>query len=224
MPIRDPQKLKAARARDNAKRAGKRTRGWACIVYPESAPKDWAEKLRSAHIETLISPLHDQDIQATGELKKAHYHVLAMFPQPVPESAAVNYFSLAGVKSPPEMVKNLKGYARYLVHLDDHDKHRYAAEDVQALAGASWKSVALDEGEMSDAILDEIEDWIEKSGCISYAALCKYARAERPDWTPVIRTRTIHLSALLKSAFWDAQQVLQVNLPVSGAKNAYRGK
>lgn len=206
MPIKDPEKMREAKRRYDAKRAGKRTRSWACIVWLESAQDGWIESLKTAHIETMISPLHDSDVKATGEAKKPHYHVLALFPNPVPEKSAAEYFQLAGVTAPPELVKNARGYARYLVHMDDHDKHRYNERDIQCLSGADWKSIALDDGEATDQTLDDIETWIDESGCISYAALCRYARTERPDWTHTIRTHTIHLTALMKSILWEAQQ------------------
>lgn len=66
-------------------------------------------------------------------------------------------------------------------------------------------AVALDEGEAADRIMDEIEDWIDASGCVSYMALCRFARAERPDWTHTIRSHTIHFTALMKSAMWEIQ-------------------
>lgn len=206
MPITDPEKLKAARARDNAKRAGKRSRSWACIVYPESAPSGWVDALSDSHVELLISPLHDSDVTAEGAPKKPHYHVLALFPNPAPERAAREVFECAGVTAPPENVKNAKGYARYLVHLDDHDKHRYDEADIVELGGASWESMAFDEGEIQDRILDEIEDWVDAEGVVSYHALCRYARKERPEWTHVVRHNSIHLTALLKSYAWELAQ------------------
>lgn len=209
MPISDQDKKKAAQQRADAKRAGKRARGWACIVYPESAPEDWVEKLNEAHIQTLISPLHDKDKRGNGEEKKPHYHVLAMFDGPVGESSAKAYFGRIGVTAPPEKIDTIKGYARYLVHMDDHDKHRYSESDVIALAGASWTACALDEAEEVNCLLDEIEAYIDESGCISYAALCRYARAERSDWTRVIRKNTIHLTQLLKSLQWEYEQAIR---------------
>lgn len=206
MPIRDEAKKKEAQQRADAKRAGKRARGWACIVYPESAPADWMARLNEAHIQTLISPLHDKDVTAEKTPKKPHYHVLAMFENPVGESSAKNYFKRIGVTAPPEKIDTIKGYARYLVHMDDHDKHRYSEKDVVALAGASWAATALDEAEEVNAILDEIEDFIAESGCVSYFALCRYARAERSDWTRVIRKNTIHLTALLKAFHWELER------------------
>lgn len=197
---------KEVQQRDNEKRKGTRSRGWACIVYPESAPEGWVDKLNEAHIQTLISPLHDKDKRGNGEPKKPHYHVLAMFDNPVGESSAKNYFGRIGIKAPPEKIDTIKGYARYLVHLDDHDKARYDEKGVVALAGASWAATALDEAEEVNAILDEIEAWIDETGCVSYRTLCTYARAERTAWTRVIRKNTIHLSALLKSIQWEYDQ------------------
>nr|CRY96528.1 hypothetical protein [uncultured prokaryote] len=197
---------KEAQARADAKRAGMRSRGWACIVYPESVPDNWIDLLNEAHIQTLISPIHDMDKSANGEPKKPHYHVLAMFDNPVGEASPKSYFGRIGITAPPEKVDTIKGYARYLIHLDDHDKARYDEHEVTALAGASWGSVALDEAEEVNALLDEIEEFIADNGCISYFALCRYARTERPEWTRIIRKNTIHLTALLKSLQWEFER------------------
>lgn len=55
--------------------------------------------------------------------------------------------------APLEMVRSIKAYVRYLVHMDDLDKHRYSEADVSELCGASWGAVALDEHEERDRIL-----------------------------------------------------------------------
>lgn len=159
--------------------------------------------MNSAHIETLISPLHDSDVTAENKPKKAHFHVLAMFSQPVSAVTASEYFELANVVSPPEMVRNIKGYARYLVHLDDHDKYRYNENDIISLGGADWYRVALDDGEAVNAYLDEIESFIDDHACMSYRSLCGYARENRPEWTEVIRHNTIHLMAYIRSFEWE---------------------
>lgn len=188
-------------------RRAKRARGWACIVYPDSAPDGWCDTLSEQHVQVLISPLHDSDVTAEGETKKAHWHVLAMFEHPVPEKGARDLFGTIGVTQPPELVKSLKAYARYLVHMDDHDKHRYSESDVVELCGAVWGAVALDEGEERDRILNEVEDWLDDQGVLSYRALCRYARQYKPEWVHVIRTSTIHLMAYVKAAAWEAREV-----------------
>lgn len=205
MPIKDPEKRREAQRRADAKR-GIRSRGWACIVYPESAPDGWLDALREQHVQMLISPLHDSDTTADGKPKKPHYHVLAMFDSPTPERRAREVFAAAGVTAPPELVKSIKAYARYLVHMDDHDKARYADAAVVELSGAAWSAVALDEAEERDRILTEIEDFIDEQGIVSYRALCRYARSHRPEWVHVVRTSTIHLMSYLKSAAWEETQ------------------
>lgn len=63
----------------NIKTSTNRTRNYACIVYPESAPKNWKELLEAMHIPALISPIHDQDTLPDGTTKKEHYHVIILF-------------------------------------------------------------------------------------------------------------------------------------------------
>ena len=54
-------------------------RNWAFVVYPESAPENWIEQLQLSGAQFTISPLHDKDLNATGEPKKAHWHVIAVY-------------------------------------------------------------------------------------------------------------------------------------------------
>ena len=56
-----------------------RTRNFATIVYPDSAPEGWLNILADLCIPAFVSPLHDLDKNPTGEDKKPHYHVLFMF-------------------------------------------------------------------------------------------------------------------------------------------------
>lgn len=56
-----------------------RTRNFATVVYPESAPENWQTILSESKIPLFISPLHDGDVNADGEKKKEHYHVMVMY-------------------------------------------------------------------------------------------------------------------------------------------------
>ena len=63
------------------KKKDNRNRNWTFIVYPESAPENWYQILQDKMLNFAVSPLHDVDIleSETGEVKKAHYHVLLCF-------------------------------------------------------------------------------------------------------------------------------------------------
>ena len=66
-----------------------RVRNFATVVYPESAPENWQEILAEQFIPAFISPLHDKDINPTGEPKKPHYHVMIMYEGKKSESKSV---------------------------------------------------------------------------------------------------------------------------------------
>ena len=188
----------------NSRKSGLgRTRLFATVVYPESAPDDWMLRLESTHIPAMVSPLHCLDTLPTGELKKAHFHVLWRYEGVKTTAQAQEVVELIGGAGAVEVVADYRGYARYLCHLDSPDKAQYSPDDVRCFNGADWGTVALSDAERIDNLLDEIEDWIDDTGCVSYIALCRYARKYRPDWTRCVRSHTVHLSALIRSAFWE---------------------
>lgn len=188
------------------KTAEMRSRIFATVVYPESAPENWMELLEGTHIAAMVSPLHCMDTLPTGEQKKEHYHVLWRYAGVKSIAQAQEVVSLIGGAGAVEVVSDFRGYARYLIHLDSPDKAQYSPEDIRCFGGADWAEVALSEAERTDAQLDEIEDWIDETGCASYVGLCRYARKHRPDWTRCVRTHTVHLSALIRSFYWEQQQ------------------
>ena len=44
-------------------------RNWAFVLYPESAPKERREQLQLARLQCAVSPLHDLDVNQTGEAR-----------------------------------------------------------------------------------------------------------------------------------------------------------
>lgn len=95
-----------------------RTRNYACIVYPDSAPENWQNIVAESKIPCFISPLHDKDVNPDGTPKKPHYHVMVMYDGPKTEEQAKAFFStFNGVG--PEVVNSVRGYARYLKHMDN---------------------------------------------------------------------------------------------------------
>ena len=109
-------------------------RNWAFVLYPESAPEDWREQLQKTGLQCAISPLHDQDINADGEPKKAHYHVILCYAGPT--SFAVVERLTKGLHQPiPQPLEQVRGYYRYLTHADNPETAQYSAGDIQLLNG-----------------------------------------------------------------------------------------
>ena len=77
------------------------------------APDNWVDIIENEKVPVFISPLHDNDVNANGEDKKPHYHVLAMFDSvKTVEQAKVFLKKFGGVGC--ETVNSLRAYARYL--------------------------------------------------------------------------------------------------------------
>ena len=112
----------------------KRTRNFATVVYPESAPFNWLEILSDQKVSAFVSPLHDKDINPNGEPKKEHYHVLIMFDSVKTIEQALDLFKLIGGVQYCEQIQSIRGYARYLCHLDNPEKAQYNVDDINSFS------------------------------------------------------------------------------------------
>ena len=178
-----------------------RTRNFATVVYPDSAPENWQEILSEQFVPAFISPLHDKDKNPTGEDKKPHWHVMLMFDGvKTMEQAQEVFTKIGGVGC--EVVQSQRGYARYLTHMDNPEKHQYNAEDVRQLCGADYNGCI---GLVTDKYkaIGEMIDYCEENGIVSYSELLKHCRMERFDWFRVLCDNgTVVMKEFLKSKSW----------------------
>ena len=182
-----------------------RTRNFATVVYPESAPEDWQEILSQQFVPAFISPLHDKDVNPTGEPKKPHYHVVLMFDGVKTREQAQDIISkINGVGC--EVIQSIRGYARYLCHLDNPEKAQYKQEDVRSLCGADYPGTI---GLVTDKYkaISEMIDYCREYNIYSYSDLLEYCRMERFDWFRVLCDNgTVVMKEYLKSKVWTDMQ------------------
>lgn len=178
-----------------------RTRNFACVVYPESAPADWQEILSEQFVPAFISPLHDKDINPGGEQKKPHYHVMVMFEGKKSTDQVMAIFNtIGGVGC--EKINSMRGYARYLCHLDNPEKQQYSPEHVRSFCGADYNNVI---GLVTDKYkaIGEMIDYCEENNIVSYSELLKYCRMEHFDWFRTLCDNgTVVMKEYLKSKSW----------------------
>lgn len=181
---------------------GSRTRNFATVVYPESAPTGWQDILIDQFVPSFISPLHNLDVNPTGEVKKEHYHVIIMFDSIKTNEQAKEIFDkIGGVGC--ERVQSIRGYARYLCHLDNPEKYQYRVEDVRSLCGADYTGTIGLATDKYKAVGEMIDFCIENS-IVSYSQLLIYARQERYDWFRVLCDNgTVVVKEFLKSLDWQ---------------------
>ena len=189
------------------KDCGGRFRNFATVVYPESAPENWKEIFSDYKIPSFISPLHDQDFNIQGEAKKPHYHVMIMFEGKKSfEQVQTIFDSIGGVGC--ELVNSVRGYARYLCHLDNPEKHQYNTDEVIPFGGADYYamcSLAVDKYKA----IGEIMDYCNNEGIISFAYLCLYAKEYRMDWFRILcDSGAFVIKEYLKSLQWEEKSNL----------------
>lgn len=161
-----------------------RTRNYATIVYPESAPNNWVGILENECVPCFISPLHDKDMEATGEPKKAHYHVMVMFSNVKTEKQAQQIFDkINGVGI--VTINDIRAYSRYLCHLDSYEKYKYQIEDVISLGGANYFDVISLASDKYTTIREMIL-WCKENNVIIYSDLLEYASIHKHDWFRVL--------------------------------------
>lgn len=181
-----------------------RKRNFATVVYPESAPEGWRDILAGYFVPAFVSPLHDRDINATGEPKKPHYHVMVMFEGKKSEEQVKALFeSIGGVGL--EVVESLRGYARYLCHLDNPEKAQYNPSDVVSIGGADYSySIGL-VADKYKAVRDMIA-FCKANQIVSYAELLEYAAVEQDTWFRVLCDNgTVVMKEYLKSISWGVR-------------------
>lgn len=182
-----------------------RVRNYATVVYPESVVDNWIDILSDLHIPIFISPLHDKDINPTGEPKKAHYHVVFMFEgkKSVEQIKAITDEIRAVGQEP---ISSIRGYARYLCHLDNPDKAQYSTEDVMCLSGADYSAVIGLPTDKYKAIR-EMMQFCKEYNIYSYADLLDLAAEEHFDWFRVLCDNgTVVIKEYLKSRSWTDNQ------------------
>lgn len=104
-------------------------RYWAFVLYPESAPENWKDILQQTGLSCCVSPLHDKDINPTGEVKKAHYHIILCYSGPTTEKC-VKAITDKLNQPKPIALEQVRGYFRYLTHKDNPEKYQYNENEI----------------------------------------------------------------------------------------------
>ena len=175
-------------------------RNWAFVLYPESAPADWRELLQKTGLPCAISPLHDRDVNATGEPKKPHYHVMVFYQGPTSYNVVKRLTD--GLNQPiPQVVEQVRGYYRYLTHMDNPEKAQYSPSGITTLNGFDIGDyVEMSKSEVTK-VCRALMDYIRENDIMEYADLMDMTMCEGvpPEWFDVASSRTLFFTGYLKS-------------------------
>lgn len=194
-----------------------RTRNWAMIVYPESAPENWREFLDNLHVPWIASPLHDKDVNPDGTKKKPHWHVIIVF------TNVKAYHQVKEItdklNAPIPQPCDLRGYIRYLVHTDNPEKYQYPRSEIEN-HGVDDIDKYFQTASSKRKILKALVKHIKEEHVTNMLDLIDYAISRGDDWFDVVSQHsTIFLSAVIK-AEWQKQQ----NQVIKQGHNTFSGE
>ena len=146
-------------------------RNWAFVMYPESMPEDWFDRLQMTGLPFAISPLHDKDKNPTGEEKKPHYHVICYYENSTTQKSVKELVCNLVNATIPIKLESMSGMYRYHIHMDNPEKHQYDDKDRTFINGFDVSKVdSLTYTEVSK-LLAEIQRLICKEHILEYADL-----------------------------------------------------
>lgn len=156
-----------------AKKANIKKRNWAMVVYPESAPDNWLDILAQTGLQCAVSPLHDKDLNADGETKKPHWHVIVCYSGPTSYSVVCGLTAKLNAPA-PQALEQVKGYYRYLTHQDNPEKAQYNPNDIRTVNGFNILDYAdLTRSEV-DAIKSSLVALIREENIMEYSDLTDF--------------------------------------------------
>lgn len=162
-----------------------RSRTWTFLVYPESAPENWRNLLDEQHIAWVESPLHDRDINPTGEPKKAHYHILLVFEGKKSYDQILEIISCTN-GTIPQRVNNQRSMVRYFAHIDNPDKAQYNITELVCHGGIDIGDLLTVGSGQKQQFIKEMMDFVRDHDIEEFYELADYAREYNEDWFNVL--------------------------------------
>ena len=177
-------------------------RNFAFIVYKDSVSDEWENLLLDQCLNGHYI-FHDKDVNPDGTMKKPHFHVLIALDGPKSYNSIKRLVTyLGGANGVFQEVNSLRGYARYLCHLDNPDKHRYDVNDVISMGNADY-TLYIQTDKDKRTIVKDIIKFCRENKIYSYANLLDYCIEYRDDWFTVLNGYNGQvIRDYIKSRYW----------------------
>ncbi len=182
-------------------------RNWAFVMYPESMPEDWFDRLQMTGLPFAISPLHDKDMNPTGECKKPHYHVICYYENSTTQKSVKELVCDLVNATLPIKLESMSGMYRYHIHIDNPEKYQYDDRDRIFINGFDRNKVdALTYTEVSKLMM-EIQQLIQKECILEYADLLDILLDnDLFNMWDVARNNTLFLNTYISSRRYKTKQ------------------
>lgn len=137
-----------------------KSRKYICLTY--ETEKDSIEaKITACGAAKWAYAVHDKDILdgETGERKKPHTHIVLNFNNARSITAVADYFEILPQFVEPVKGKSERGALRYLLHLDNPEKHQYSQDELVTVGynKSIWQQAQSEEERVME-LIDIIKD------------------------------------------------------------------
>ena len=192
---------------ENYKYNGTKKRNWTFVLYPESAPEDWRDILQRTGLAIAVSPLHDKDIDPTGEVKKAHYHIILCYNNTV-TGRMVKELVDSLHQPMPLPIDSVRGLYRYFTHKDNPEKYQYDEREITTINGFDILDFAdLSSADKTKIKLELIKFIVEKNICEYSDFIIEVMKLEKDDYFLIASTQTIFFNAFIKSKKYKSEKI-----------------
>ena len=195
---------------------------WTAIVYPESAPEGWIDRLRAQGFGVAISPLHDKDTWGhdspavidpeTGEIiieagakykqgdrKKAHWHIILTVDVRTGFREINNLVQSICHCPYIQKCRSLKNAYEYFLHKNHPNKYQnYDPEEIQTYNNFHIAPNKYEQAVLADemAVIIKEQDITEWWQCVEYFS-------GTPEMTLILMTRTAYFQGYVKSRYYN---------------------
>lgn len=161
-------------------------RAWSFVVYPESAPENWRQFLDDLYCAWVESPLHEFDVNDTGECKKPHWHVVIVFEGKKSYSQVLEF--IAPLNCPiPQVCHSIRGYVRYMAHLDNPEKFQYNPALIIPHGGFNVEDYLKLSASARYSMLRDMIQYIREKDICDFMEFMEYAMEEKYEtWFPLL--------------------------------------
>ena len=175
-------------------------RTWAFVVYPESLPKNYEEIITNTGLPMAFSPLHDKDVNPTGEVKKPHYHVIVYYENATTyNNVKTNVTDILNGTIPIKL-ESMRGMYRYHLHLDNPEKYQYDDRDRKFYNGFDIDMASKLTKTEKNKLIREIHDFIKNYKVFEYSDLMDLLKDnDYLNLYEVAQENTIYFNAYIKS-------------------------
>lgn len=175
-------------------------RSWAFVIYPESLPENWKEIIIDTGLPMAISPLHDKDINPTGEEKKAHYHVICYYENATTYNNVKQNVTDKLNGTIPIKLESMRGMYRYHLHLDNPEKYQYDDRDRTFYNGFDIDFASKLTRTEINKLIREIHTFINNNDIVEYIDLLDILKDnDLVDMYDIAISNTLLFKSLLDS-------------------------